>query len=213
MPPRAAHDQLDELRRRVADENQKLRSAQAELAASTAKVEDCSRRLTDAYAGENAKLAGERRDELQRAEADVADQQHRVAGADLRAERARQELDSFVAANAQALLEEREPLARELAAELTSAVDAVVRARARYDAERQHIDGLVAKVPGAEPRHDSVGTGYNWEAELRALERAYRTNPSADVPAPRWSGRAHLANLNETHRKLREQRREERVIG
>jgi chromosome segregation ATPase len=213
MPHRAAHDQVDELRRRVADENQKLRQAQVELEAAKGRADDLSRALTSAYADEDQELVEEYREELQRAEAAVADLEHRVAGAELRAAAVRGELDGFLAESAQALLEEREPLARELAAELSAAVDQVVRANGKYRAERQHIDGLVAKVPGAEPRLDGISTSYAWEPELRALERAYRTNPSADVPAPRWSGRAHIANLNETHRKLREGRREERAIG
>jgi hypothetical protein len=213
VPHKAAHDRVDELRRRVAEESQKLRQAQAELEASTAKVEDCSRRLTDAYASENARLAHERRNELQRAETDAADQEHRVAGAELRAQRARGELDSFIAESAQALLEEREGLARELAAELTAAVDAVVKAHAKYVAERTHVDQLVAKVPGAEPRYDSVSTSYSWEPELRALERAYREVSQADVPSPRWAGRSHIRNLNAVHRRLKEQRGKQPVIG
>jgi DNA repair exonuclease SbcCD ATPase subunit len=213
MPHKAAHDQLDELRRRVAEEGQKLRSAQAELEAAKARVEDRSRALTDAYALENARLAHERRNELQRADADVADLEHRVAGAELRAQRARGELDSFIAENAQALLKEREGLARELAAELTSAVAAVVKARRAYDAERQHIDQLLVKIPGVEPRYDGVSTGYPWEAELKALERAFRENPEADVPAPRWAGRSHIRNLNAVNRRLKEQRGKQPVIG
>jgi hypothetical protein len=109
------------------------------------------------------------------------------------------------------LREEREPLARELAAELTAAVDAVRRAHAKYVAERTHIDQLVAKVPGAEPRYDSVSTSYAWEPELRALERAFRENQEADVPRPRWFGRGHVQNLNAVHRRLKEQRRKPRA--
>lgn len=206
MPRKSAHDQVDELRRRVADEGVKLRQAQAGLEAAKAKVEDCSRRLTDAYASEDAKLAGEGRDELQCAEADVADYQHRASGAEVRADRARGELDSFLAENALVLLEEREPLGRELAAELTAAVAQVMRAHAKYVAERQHVDQLVAKVPDGQPRYDGVSTGYAWESELRALERAFRENPEAEPPRPRWSGRAHVKNMNRVHAKLREQR-------
>jgi hypothetical protein len=213
MPKKTAHDQVDELRRRVADQGVKLRQAQAELEAAKAKVEDCSRRLTAAYASEDAKLAGERRDELQCAEADVADYQHRASGAEVRAERARAELDGFLAENALTLLEEREGLGRELAAELTAAVAQVTRAHARYVAERTHIDQLVAKVPGAQPRYDGVSNSYGWERELKALERAFRENPEAEPPRPRWSGRAYGHNLNSVHRRLREARRSQPVIG
>jgi hypothetical protein len=211
---KSAHDQHDELRRRVADEGMKLRQAQAEFEAAKARVEDCSRALSDAYAAEDGELARERREELQRAEADVVDQQHRVAGAEVRAERARAELGSFGAENAMALLEEREGLGRELAAELTAAVAAVVKAHARYVSERTHVDGLVKMVNGAQPRYDGVSASYGWERELKELERVYRAAPEAEPPRPRWSGRNHQQNLNAIHRKLREGRGESvEIIG
>jgi hypothetical protein len=203
-----AHDRLDELRRRVADEGVKLRQAQAEFEAAKARVEDRSRALSDAYAAEDGDLARERREELQRAEADVVDQQHRVAGAEVRAERARAELGSFGAENAMALLEEREGLGRELAAELTAAVAAVIQAHRKYVSERQHIDGLVAMVNGAQPRYDGVSTGYVWERELKELERGYRAAPEAELPRPRWSGRTHQRNADAVHRRIREGRDE-----
>ena len=205
---KSAHDRHDELRRRVADEGAKLRQAQADFEAAKARVEDRSRALTDPYALKDSKLAQERRAELQRAEADVLDHQHRVAGAEARAERARAELGSFGAENATALLEEREGLARELAAELTAAVAAVVKAHARYVSERTHVDGLVKMVHGAQPRYDGVSASYGWERELKELERAYRAAPEAEPPRPRWSGRNHQQNLNAVHRRIREGRDE-----
>jgi hypothetical protein len=210
---KSAHDRHDELRGRVADEGVKLRQAQAEFEAARARVEDRSRALSDAYAAEDAELARERREELQRAEADVVDQQHRVTGAEVRAERARAELASFGAENAMALLEEREGLGRELAAELTAAVAAVIQAHRKYVSERQHVDGLVAMVNGAQPRYDGVSTGYAWERELKELERAWRAFPEAEPPRPRWSGRNQQRNLDAVHRKLREGRGAVEVIG
>jgi hypothetical protein len=210
---KSAHDQHDELRRRVADEGAKLRRAQAEFEAAKARVEDCSARLTGAYAAEDAQLARERREELKQAEADVLDHQHRVAGAEARAERARAELGSFAAENAMALLEEREGLGRELAAELTAAVAAVVKAHAKYVAERTHVDGLVAMVNGARPRYDGVSTGYAWERELKELERGYRAAPEAEPPRPRWSGRTHQRNADAVHRRIKEGRGEREVVG
>jgi len=204
---KSAHAQLDELRQKVASEGVKFREAQVGLKASKAKVDDASRALTDAYAAEDdAKLARERRGELQAAEAEVVDWQHRVTGAELRAQRARDELQSFTE-NAHALLDEREPTAAEVANELTRAVAATVKAARAYEAERQHIDQLVAQAPGASPRYDGVSTGYPCEAELKALERVWRENPEAEPPRPRWSGISHRQNLNEVHRRLREQRR------
>jgi hypothetical protein len=205
---KSAHDRHDELRRRVADEGAKLRQAQADFEAAKARVEDRSRALTDAYALEDSKLAQERRAELQRAEADVLDHQHRVAGAEARAERARAELGSFGAENAMALLEEREGLGRELAAELTATVAAVIQAHRRYVSERQHVDGLVAMVHGAQPRYDGVSTSYHWERELKELERAYRAAPDAEPPRPRWSGRTYQRNADAVHRRIREGRDE-----
>jgi hypothetical protein len=209
MPRRkSAHDQLDELRRQVAEEGMKLRRAQAEFEAAKARVEDRSRALTDAYALEDTQLAHERREELKQAEADVLDHQHRVAGAEARAERARAEFGSFTAENATTLLEEREGLGRELAAELTAAVAAVVQAHRRYVAERTHVDGLVKMVHGAQPRFDGVSTSYPWEPQLKELERAYRAAPEAEPPRPRWSGRTYQRNADAVHRRIREGRDE-----
>jgi hypothetical protein len=151
---KTAHAELDEHRQRVAAEGMKFREAQSRLEATKAKLEDCSRALTDAYAAEDQKLARERREELKREEAEVVDCQHRVGGAELRARRAREELDAFLAASAGVLLGEREDTAKRVAAELTRAVAEVVRARRAYDAERSHVDDLVSKLPGASPRHD-----------------------------------------------------------
>jgi hypothetical protein len=150
-------------------------------------------------------------EELKQAEADVLDHRHRVAGAEVRAERARAELGSFGAENAVALLEEREGLGRELAAELTAAVAAVIKAHRKYVSERQHVDGLVAMVNGARPRYDGVSTGYAWERELKELERGYRAAPEAEPPRPRWSGRTHQRNADAVHRRIRE-RRDEPVV-
>jgi chromosome segregation ATPase len=204
---RTAHDQLDELRQRVAGEGMKLREAQARLEAAKAEVEDRSRSLTDAYAAEDAKVARERREELERAEGEVLDAQHRVSGAELRAQRAREELATFMRDHGRDLLAEREQTAREVAAELTEAVAAVVKARRAYIAERQHVDQLVAAVPGASSRVDGVRTGYSWEVELRALERAYRENPEAELPRPRWAGMTYSRQRDAVHQRLKDQRR------
>jgi DNA repair exonuclease SbcCD ATPase subunit len=204
---KTAHAELDEHRQRVAAEGMKFREAQSRLEATKAKLEDCSRALTDAYAAEDQKLARERREELKRAEAEVVDCQHRVGGAELRARRAREELDAFLAASAGVLLAEREDTAKRVAAELTRAVAEVVRARRAYDAERSHVDDLVSKLPGASPRHDGVAAGYPWEGPLRELERAYRRDSEAPPPRPRWLGRLHRETEDEAHRRLRERRR------
>jgi hypothetical protein len=204
---RTAHQQLDELRQRVADEGVKLREAQVQLEASKAKVEDRSRSLTDAHALEDAKLARERREDLERAEGEVLDAQHRVGGAELRAQRAREELATFMRDHARELLDEREQTANEVAAELTRTVAAVVKAHRAYIAERQHVDQLVAAVPGASSRVDGVRTGHGWEVELKALERAYRENPEAELPRPRWAGMTYGRQRDAVHERLKDQRR------
>jgi hypothetical protein len=204
---KTTHAQLDELRQSVASEGVKVREAQLQLEASKAEVEDRSRALTDAYAAEDQKLARERREDLQRAEAEVLDWQHRVNGAELRAQRIRGGLDTFMAENARALIEERGETASEVAATLTRAVAEVVRARRAYDAERQHVDQLVAQVPGATTRYDGVSTGYSWEAALKELERVYREHPEAEPPRPRWSGMAYRRNMDSVHRQVQARRR------
>jgi hypothetical protein len=213
MPHKAAHDQVDELRRRVADEGVKLRELQEQEARAKAELERVGDTIAAAYATEDPTAVDKARRAKEDVMARVEDLEHRVAGAQLRAERARGELDSFMAENALALLEEREPLARELAAELTAAVAEVKRAHAKYVAERMHVDQLVAKVPGAEPRYDSVATGYSWEPELKALERAFRENPEAEPPRPRWSGRIQRQSRNAVHRQLKEQRQSSGIVA
>jgi hypothetical protein len=208
---RTAHQQLDEYRQAVAAEGMKLREEQAGLEAAKAEVEDRSRSLTDAYALEDAKLARERREELERAEAEAFDAQHRVGGAELRAQRAREELAAFTAENARALIEEREETANAVAARLTRAVAEVVKARRAYEAERQDVDQLVSQASGATTRYDGTPTGYAWERELKALERAYREQSEAEPPRPRWAGVAQRRNLNAVHRRLREKRGQEIV--
>jgi hypothetical protein len=122
----------------------------------------------------------------------VLDRQHRVGGAELRAQRARQELEAFTAANARALLEEREETARGVTAELTRAVAATVRAHRAYLAERQHVDQLVSAVPEASTRYDDTGTSYPWADALRELERALSRELRSDgaPPALGWRGAA-----------------------
>jgi hypothetical protein len=204
---RSAHQQLEELRQKVAGEGVKLREAQLQLEASKVEVEDRSRARTDAYAAEDAELARERREELERAEGDVLDLQHRVSGAELRAQRAREELATFMRDHARDLLDERHETAREVATELTKTVGAVIKAHRAYVVERQHVDHLVSQVPGATTRYDGVSTGYSWEAALKELERVYREHPEAEPPRPRWAGLAYRRNMDSVHRELRARRR------
>jgi hypothetical protein len=203
---RSAHQQLEELRQKVASEGGKLREAQLQLEASKVEVEDRSRALTDAYAAEDAELARERREKLARAEGEVLDAQHRVSGAELRADRAREELATFTRDHGRDLLDEREQTALEVAAELTEAVAAVVKAHRAYVAERQHADRLVSAVPEASTRYDGVPTSYAWERELKELERVYREQSEAEPPRPRWAGVAQRRNLDAVHRRLKKQR-------
>jgi uncharacterized protein YhaN len=178
---RTAHQHLDDHRQRVADEGIKFRELQETQARAKAELERIGDTIAAAYASEDEDTIRKAREAKEQAMARVEDLEHRVAGAELRAQRARQELDAFMAENAGALLEEREDAAREVAAELTAAVAATIRAHRTYVAERQHVDQLVAQAPGASPRYDGVSTGYPMEAELKALERSFREHPEAEV--------------------------------
>jgi hypothetical protein len=110
--------------------------------------------------------------------------------------------------HARDLLDEREETAREVAAELTRAVAATVRAHRAYVAERQHVDQLVSAVPEASARYDGTSTSYPWADALRELERAYRENSEATAPRPRWAGVAQRRNVDALHRQLQAQRKQ-----
>ena len=124
---RSADAQLDQLRQAVAAERVKARDLETQLEAARLEVEGAARAVTDAYAEDDAKLAGLRRQELQAAEGDVANLGNRAGAAGLPVERAQQELDAFQREHARDLLEEREQPARTVAAELTASVHETLR--------------------------------------------------------------------------------------
>jgi hypothetical protein len=204
---RTAHQQLDEHRQRVASEGAKFRELQEQQARAKAELERTGDVIAAAYASEDQDAIRKARKAKEEVMARVEDLEHRIAGASLRADQVREELAAFMRDHGRDLLDEREQTAREVAAELTKAVAAAVKAHHSYIAERQHVDSLVASVPGASPRVDGVSTGYSWEAELKALERAYRENPEAELPRPRWGGVIYRQNMDEAHKRLRAQRK------
>jgi hypothetical protein len=203
-----AHSRLEEHRERVATEGMKRRELQEQQARAQAELERIGDVIAAAYASENEDAIAEALKAKEELENRVGDLGHRVAGVELRARHAREELDGFLAENAGDLIAEREETASRVAADLTEAVAAAVKARHAYDNERQHIDELVSRAPGATTRYDGVSTGYPWEAELKALERAYRQNPEGPpAPAARWAGRTYRSNMDAVHRRVQEQRR------
>ena len=208
MPPkRTAHQELDEHRQRVASEGANLREMQAQRTRAEAELESLGDAIARAYASEDEGEVAEARKAKEEAAARVEDLEHRTAGASLRAQRAREELAAFMSARGRDLLDEREPAAREAAALLTRAVGETVKAHHAYIAERQHVDSLVASVQGATPAVDGVSTGYSWEAEVTALERAYRENPEVELPRPRRAGMTYNRQRDALHQHLKDQRR------
>jgi len=171
---KTAHAELDELRQQATAERVKARNLEAQLEAAKVEVEDASRTVTDAYAAEDAKLAQQRRMQLEAAEAKVIDLGHQVTAAAQRVERARRQLDEFQRDHAGDLLAEREQPARVVAAELTADVHKALRSASAYIAERERQDRLVASVPGATPRVDGPAASHAWERPLRNLEQAKR---------------------------------------
>jgi DNA repair exonuclease SbcCD ATPase subunit len=204
---RSAHQQLDEHRERVASEGTKFRELQEQQAQAEAELERIGDAIARAYASEDEREIATAREAKEEATARVEDLAHRTAGASLRAERAREELAGFMRDHARDLLDEREQTANEVASELIRAVAAVVKAHRAYVAERQHVDKLVSAVPEASTRYDGVSTSYSWADPLRELERAYRENPEAPAPRPRWAGQHMRRHMDSVHRRLQEQRR------
>lgn len=188
MPRKTAHATLDELRQTAAHQRMKARDLDDTLEVAKQEVEDDSRAVTDAYAAEDAKLAQQRRKQLEATEAKVIDLGHQVTAAAQRVEMAQRAADTFTQEHARDLLAEREQPARTVAAELTASVRQTLTLAKAYVAERRTVDQLVAAVPGATPRTDGPAPEHSWEHALRQLQRAHQETPDLDPPLPRWTG-------------------------
>jgi hypothetical protein len=206
-----AHAELDQLQEQATAERVKARTLGAQLEAAKVEVEDASRAVTDAYAAEDAKLAQQRRKQLEAAEAKVIDLGHQVTAAAQRVGRARRQLDEFQRDRARDLLDERQQPARTVAAELTASVHQTLNMARAYVAERTAVDHLVAAIPGATPRTDGPASTHPWEAQLRDLERAVAAAPECPPPLPRWQGLDHRRAEDTTARRLQLQRRKKRT--
>jgi hypothetical protein len=197
---RSAHAELDELRQHAVAERVKARDLAAELEAAKAEVDDAGAAVTEAYAADDARLATQRRQDLESATARVLDLQHRVTAAGLRVDRAQADADAFQTDHSRELLDEREAEAREVAAKLTSAGREAVRLNRAYLALRTEIDGLVAAVPGATSRADGPEPSHPWERQLRDLERAIQETPEVPAPLPTWKGLKQRQEQDNAHR-------------
>jgi hypothetical protein len=185
---RSAHANLDELRQRGAAECAKARELEAGLEAAKLDVETAAAGVTDAHTVEDAKLIAQRRKDLEAAEAQVLDLQHRVGGAEIRVERARRDLDDFQRGRARDLLDEREAEARKLALDLTRAGQEAVRLHRSFVAIRMEVDKLVGTIPSAVPRSDGAPASHPWEREMHDLDLAMRETAEVPAPLPRWAG-------------------------
>jgi hypothetical protein len=167
--------------------------------------------VTDAYASEDAKLAQQRRKQLEAAEANVIDLGHQVTAAAQRVGRAQRQLDEFQRHHARDLLAEREQPARTVAAELTADVHKALRSASAYIDERERQDRLVACVPGATPRVDGPAASHPWERQLRDLERAVSEVSELPPPLPSWWGLDHRRTENAKAKRLQVQRRKKKT--
>jgi hypothetical protein len=206
---RSAHAELDELRQRAAAERVKARDLGAQLEGAKLNVERAAAAVTEAYAAEDDKLVAHRRKDLEAAEAEVLDLQHRADASPLRVDRAQRQADTFAAEHARDLLDEREGEAREVAANLTRAAAEVVRLHRAYLTMRTEIDRLVAAVAGATSRADGPEPSHPWERQLRDLERAVRDTPEVSAPLPRWAGLKHRQEQDNAARIEQRRRRGE----
>jgi len=206
---KTAHAELDELRQEAAGERMKQRHLEAQLEAGKAKMEEASNAITAAYEVEDKRAVETARQELQSAEADVADLSHRVGAAGRRVVRAQGEADAFTQTYARDLLAEREEPARTVAAELTASVHETLRLARAYRTERQAQDQLVAAVPRATPRADGPEGSHPWEPALGQLARAWQQTPELEPPLPRWQGLEQRAQQDHIGRreKLRRKRK------
>jgi hypothetical protein len=202
----SAHATLDQLRQAAAGERVKQRELEVQRDAAKAKVNSAGGAITEAYAAQDDRLAAKLRKDLQAAEADVLDFQHRLAAAGLRAGRAQAEADTFQAEHARELLDEREPAARAVAEQLTRTGLEAVRLHRAYRELRTEIDTLVAAVPGATSRADGPAPSHPWESVLQDLTRVIQEHPEVAPPLPQWVGLQHRQLQGEQNRLERERR-------
>jgi hypothetical protein len=200
-----AHAQLDRLRQAVALEGQKAREIEVEKEAARIEVQTLRDALPEAYASDDARTIEQAKRAEAQATEKVADLEHRHAGAQLRAERAKREVDLYIRDNSRRLLEERSEDARRLALDLQHAAKETVRLHKAFTAMRSEIDRLVAATPGAQPRLDGPPSTYAWESAVEGLARAIREQSEIAPPLPRWHG-LHREQTDAIHRRLAEQR-------
>jgi excisionase family DNA binding protein len=214
MPRKAkqsAHAKLDQLRQQAATERVRHRELQAEIQAAEREVERASGAIGDAYAADDERAVTSSRKAEGAALTKLEDLQHRLAGAELRIERAQLEVDTFAQERARDLLKECEQSAGTVAAELTASVHQTLNMARAYVTERTAVDHLVAAIPGATPRTDGPASTHPWEAQLRDLERAVAAAPECPPPLPRWQGLDHRRAEDTTARRLQLQRRKKRT--
>jgi len=130
-----------------------------------------------AYAEEDDDGVTRGREAQEQANARARDLEQRVAGARMRADRSEQTLAAFRSANAERLIEEREPAARDLAARLSRAGHELLEANRAYRALRSEVDSLVAAGGGERwvRKVQHVHHGPCWRPA--AASRCLRRNP------------------------------------
>jgi hypothetical protein len=120
-------------------------NSKPEIQATELEVQNASGAIADGYAAEDQRAVTSSREAEGAALAKLEDLHHRLAGAELRIERARLEADTFAQDHACDLLEERTADARELARKLTRAGHELVQLHRAHLAMRTDIDALVAQ--------------------------------------------------------------------
>jgi hypothetical protein len=176
-------------------------NSKPEIQATELEVQNASGAIADGYAAEDQRAVTSSREAEGAALAKLEDLHHRLAGAELRIERARLEADTFAQDHACDLLEERTADARELARKLTRAGHELVQLHRAHLAMRTDIDALVSAIPGAVPRSDGPPASHAWERQLRDLERVVKETPEVPAPLPRWSGLQHRQQQDDISRR------------
>jgi hypothetical protein len=203
---RTAHDVLDELRQHTETARTQARDLEVALHTAEADAARAAERIIDAHADEDQRAVARAREAEDHHTAQVHDLTQRVAGAQIRVQRAQQQLESFERDNAKALIDERVPVARELALHLTRTGHDLVRLHRGYLEMRTEVDRLVGAVPGAVPRSDGPPAAYPWEREITALAHADRETPEVTAPLPQWRGLEYRQQEDAAARLLKAQR-------
>lgn len=202
----SATAELERLQTAVADLRVEAAAAQAKADALARRVDEAKEKRVSAYAADDEAAAAEAFRELEALRRQHDEAEAKAEGLRRRLEHFQGAVAGFRAEHGRALLQEREPAAREVTSQLNAAVHEALRLDRAYVAERQAQDQLVSAIHGAVPRSDGPPPEHAWESALNDLQRTVAQHPELEPPVPRWLGVRERERTDALHRQLRDRR-------